>query len=73
MKRTIHIPEELARQMEKYLKEHPGETWSGLVQEGVKQVIPRRQKDLSKVMDLVGILDGTDAPNNLSIQEDEYH
>lgn len=73
MKRTINFPEELAKEMEEYLKEHPEETWSGLVQKGVRQIIRGKRKDLSKVLDLIGILDDTDVPSDLSIKEDEYH
>lgn len=69
MKRTIHFPDELAQQMEEYLKQHPEENWSGLVQKAVRRVINR--KDPAKLLNLVGILD--DAPSDLSTNEDRYH
>jgi hypothetical protein len=69
MKRTIHFPDVLAQQMDEYLKDHPDETWSGLVQKGVWRVIHR--KDPSRLLNLVGILDT--APPDLSTNEDQYH
>jgi len=32
MKRTIHVPNELAQQIEEYLNQHPEENWSSLAQ-----------------------------------------
>lgn len=69
MKRTIHLPDQLAQRMEEYLREHPEETWSGLVQKGVRQVI--RRKDPARLQHLIGILE--DAPPDLSTSEDQYH
>lgn len=69
MKRTIHLPDELAQRMEEYLKEHPEETWSGLVQKGVSRVL--RRKDLSRLKKLVGIFE--EAPPDLSTNEDRHH
>jgi hypothetical protein len=69
MKRTIHLPDELAQRMEEYLKEHPEETWSGLVQKGVSRVL--RRKDPSRLKKLVGIF--LEAPPDLSTNEDRHH
>jgi hypothetical protein len=69
MKRTIHLPDELAQRMAEYLREHPEETWSGLVQKGVRHVI--RPKDPARLQNLIGILE--DAPPDLSTNEDQYH
>lgn len=70
MKRTIHFPDDLAKQMETYLKEHPDETWSGFVQKAIQQSLHRQET--SRLRALVGILD-ENAPSDLSTNEDVYH
>lgn len=68
MKRTIHLPDELARQIEEYLNQHPEENWSSLVQKGLKQVISC--KDPSK---LLAVAATVELPTDASTNEDKYH
>jgi hypothetical protein len=68
MKRTIHLPDELARQVEEYLAQHPEENWSSLAQKGFKQAI--RGKDPSKLLAVAGTVE---LPADASTNEDAYH
>jgi hypothetical protein len=68
MKRTIHLPDELACQIEEYLNQHPEENWSSLAQKGLKQVL--RGKDPSKLLAVAG---SVELPADASTNEDEYH
>ena len=70
MKRTIHFPDNLAKQIAAYLQEHPDETWSGFVQKAIQQSLQRQET--SRLLTLVGILN-EDAPSDLSTNEDAYH
>jgi hypothetical protein len=68
MKRTIHLPNELAQQIEEYPNQHPEENWSSLAQKGLKQVI--RGKNPSK---LIAVAASVELPADASTNEDEYH
>ncbi len=68
MKRTIHLPDELAAKIEEYLSQHPEENWSSLAQKGLKQMI--RRKDASKLLSVAG---SVELPADASTNEDEYH
>lgn len=70
MKRTIHLPDDLAKELETYLQGNPGETWSGFVQKSVRQSL--RRKDPSRLLNLVGILPDN-APTDLSTNEYLHH
>ncbi len=70
MKRTIHLPDDLAKELETYLQENPEETWSSFIQESVRQSL--RHKDPSRLLNLVGIFP-EDAPSDLSTNEDVHH
>jgi hypothetical protein len=60
MKRVIDLPDELAQNLDRYLQEHPEETFFGLVKEALEtKLIP---KDISKLLTLAGIV--TKAPHN---------
>lgn len=68
MKRTIYLPEHLDGQLDKYLKEHPSETLSSLVQEVLEvKLVP---KDISKLLALSGIV--AEAPHNSSDHAEDY-
>ena len=68
MKRTIHLPDELAQQIEEYLNQHPDENWSSLAQKGFKQVI--RRKTPSSLLAVAG---SVELPTDASTNEDQYH
>lgn len=54
MKRTIYLPDNLAERVEAYLREHPGVTLSGLVQEALAQcLVP---PDPSAILNLAGLV-----------------
>lgn len=58
MQRTIELPDDLAQRLDKYLQEHPEETFYSLVKEALEtKLIP---KDTSKLLKLAGIV--TEAP-----------
>jgi hypothetical protein len=60
MKRVIDLPDELAQNLDRYLQEHPEETFFGLVKEALEtKLIP---KDASQLLTLAGIV--TEAPYN---------
>lgn len=52
--RTIQLSDDLAQLVDDYLKEHPGETLSTLIQEVLEIKVIR--KDLSKLLELSGIV-----------------
>ena len=54
MRKTIYLPDELAAQVEEYLKQHQGMTLSSLVQEVLeREVAP---PDLGGLLDLAGFV-----------------
>jgi metal-responsive CopG/Arc/MetJ family transcriptional regulator len=54
MRKTIYLPDELAAQVDDYLKQHRGETLSSLVQEALEaRVVPRKRPS---ILDLAGIV-----------------
>jgi len=56
---TIEVPDQLAEQLNTYLKNHPEETIVGLIHEALKiKLLP---KDSSKLLELAGIV--TDTPH----------
>jgi metal-responsive CopG/Arc/MetJ family transcriptional regulator len=57
---TIELPDDLAERVDNYLKEHPGETLSSLIQEVLEIKVSR--KDISKLLELSGIV--SDAPSH---------
>lgn len=52
--RTIQLSDDLARLVDDYLQEHPGENLSTLVQDILEIKVVR--KDLSKLLELSGIV-----------------
>ncbi len=62
-KRTIYLPDELAEQVESYLKLYPGKSFSALVQEALaERVAPR---DLTPILELAGfVASGTEADDS---------
>ncbi|MDJ0661947.1 MAG: hypothetical protein QNJ42_21040 [Crocosphaera sp.] len=68
MKRTIYLPDELAQRLSNYLKEHPQETLSSLVQNSLETKL--ESKDISKLLELAGIVQ--DAPRNASENAEDY-
>lgn len=67
MKRTIYLPEELAR-LNEYLKKHPQETLSSIVQEALE--VKLVHKDVSKLLALAGVVQN--APCNASDRAEDY-
>jgi hypothetical protein len=54
MRRTVYLPDDLAAQVEEYLRDHPGVTFSGLVSDALRaRVAP---PDLSAILELAGIV-----------------
>lgn len=68
MKRTIYIPDELGESIDEYLKEHPEETLSSIVQSALQAKLA--QKNVSKFLALAGIIQ--DAPCNASDNAEDY-
>jgi metal-responsive CopG/Arc/MetJ family transcriptional regulator len=68
MKRTIHLPDELAQQIEEYLNQHPEENWSSIAQKALKQVICRKNPS-----SLLAVAGSMELPADASTNEDEYH
>jgi hypothetical protein len=54
MRKTIYLPDDLAAQVEEYLKRHQGQTLSSLVQEALERKIA--PPDLSGLLDLAGFV-----------------
>ncbi len=68
MKRTIYLPDDLAQRLSDYLKEHPQETLSSLVQTSLESKL--ENKDISKLLGLAGIVEN--APRNASENAEDY-
>lgn len=62
MERTINLPDDLAQRLERYLQEHPGETFDRVVAEALESKLT--QKNLAPLLALAGIV--TEAPHNAS-------
>ena len=54
MRKTIYLPDDLAAQVDEYLKLHDGETLSSLIQRVVKREVA--PKDPSALLNLVGLV-----------------
>ena len=54
MRKTIYLPDDLAAQVDAYLKQHRGETLSSLVQEVLEERIAPRKRP--SILDLAGIV-----------------
>jgi hypothetical protein len=54
MRKTIYLPDGLAAQVEEYLKQHQGMTFSSLVQDVLEREIA--PPDLSGLLDLAGFV-----------------
>ena len=68
MKRTVYIPDEYANALDNYLKEHPEETLSSIMQEAIQKKLA--QKDISKFLALAGLIQ--DAPCNAANHAEDY-
>ena len=68
MKRTVYIPEELGESLSEYLKEHPEETLSSIMQEAIHRKLA--QKNVSDFLALAGIV--KDAPCNARENAEDY-
>lgn len=68
MKRTIYLPDDLAERLNEYLRKHPEETLSSIVQEALE--VKLVQKDVSKLLDLAGIVQN--APCNGCDRTEDY-
>jgi hypothetical protein len=66
MKRTLYIPDKLWGQLEEYLKNHPGQTPSSLIQVALEEKL--RPKNGSRLLELAGIVEN--APPDASVNED---
>jgi hypothetical protein len=56
MRKTIYLPDDLAEQVDDYLKLHQGETFSSLVQEVLKErVAPRDPRGILRLAGLVDV------------------
>jgi hypothetical protein len=54
MKRTLYIPDDLWEQLSEYLKEHPKENASGVVQVALKEKL--RPRNGSRLLELAGLV-----------------
>ena len=68
MKRTVYIPDEYAGALENYLKEHPEETLSSIVQEAIQKKLA--QKNVSEFLALAGLIQ--DAPCRAANRAEDY-
>lgn len=68
MKRTVYIPDELAEAVNEYLREHPDETLSSIMQEAVQKKLA--QKKVSRFLSLAGLIQ--DSPCNAASQAEDY-
>ena len=68
MKRTVYIPDDLAERLNKYLREHPDETLSSIVQSALE--VKLAHKDVSKLLALAGIVQ--EAPCNATDHAEDY-
>ncbi|HEY3110477.1 MAG TPA: CopG family transcriptional regulator [Chloroflexota bacterium] len=54
MKRTVYLPDQLDARVEAYLREHPGASLSGLVQEALEQRLAPREP--RAILELAGLV-----------------
>lgn len=54
MKRTIYLPDELDKRVEKYLQNTPNQSLSNLIQEALESKLA--SKDISQLLELAGII-----------------
>ncbi|MEH1872555.1 hypothetical protein [Nostoc sp.] len=54
MKRTLYIPDKLCPQLDQYLKDHPEQNQSSVVQEALAEKL--RPKNGSRLLSLAGIV-----------------
>ena len=66
MKRTLYIPDELWTELDEYLKNHPKQNPSSVVQEALAEKL--RPKNGSRLLSLAGIVEN--APTDASVNED---
>jgi hypothetical protein len=66
MQRTLYIPDELWGQLEEYLKNHPEQNPSSLIQVALEKKL--RPKNGSRLLELAGIVES--APPDASVNED---
>ncbi|WP_230968433.1 hypothetical protein [Nostoc sp. WHI] len=66
MKRTLYIPDELWAQLDQYLKDHPEQNPSSVVQAALAEKL--RPKNGSRLLSLAGIVEN--APTDASVNED---
>jgi hypothetical protein len=60
MRRTVYLPDDLAEQVDQYLKDHPWLTFSGLVGEALRaRVAP---PDINALLELAGLVPEADRP-----------
>ncbi len=57
MKRTVYIPDDLDKKFDEYLKEHPKETHSSVMQEAIQRRVSER--DVAAFLALSGIVEDT--------------
>ena len=68
MKRTVYLPDDLVERLNEYLKEHPEETISSIVQEALE--VKLAYKDVSKLLTLAGIIQNV--PCNAAARAEDY-
>ena len=68
MRRTVYLPDDLAERLNKYLREHPDETLSSIVQSALE--VKLAHKDVSKLLALAGIVQ--EAPCNAADHAEDY-
>ena len=67
MRRTIYLPDELAEQVEGYLREHPGVSLSTLVQEALESRLA--PPDPSAILELAGLVPAASTVARLQVED----
>lgn len=68
MKRTVYLPDDLAERLNEYLRAHPDETLSSIVQQALE--VKLAHKDVSKLLALAGVVQ--EAPCNAADHAEDY-
>jgi len=62
MRKTIELPDELAARVDEYLKLHPGESYSSLIQRALGREVP--PKDPRALLKMIGMV-SADTPRHV--------
>jgi predicted DNA-binding protein len=71
MRKTIFLPDEIAVRLEDYLKNHPNETASSVIQEALEMRL-RPKRDLSALLEIAGQFTAIEVPETDLQPEDRW-